>query len=225
MAIVSLSGGMDSVTVLSEAVDEYGSGSVQCVGFQYGSKHNPFENEAARQVASHYGVPFELIDLTHIGEKLNSNLLRSGDAVPEGHYQEESMRQTVVPGRNLLFISVLTALAQSRGVLEVWLGIHSGDHFIYPDCRPEFFHSIRKGVKTAYEVELCAPFLMGDKTSIIQRGLQLGTPYHLTRTCYTDQVVACGRCGSCQERLEAFRNNGVEDPIEYVTREALPKSE
>jgi 7-cyano-7-deazaguanine synthase len=153
-------------------------------------------------------------------------LLVSGDAIPEGHYQEESMRQTVVPGRNLLFISVLAAIAQSKGMERVWLGIHAGDHFIYPDCRRVFFVGARSAVEesSAGAVSLYAPFLTGNKTNIIKYGTYVGVPYHLTRTCYSDQLIACGRCGSCQERLEAFSQCGIADPLKYQTRELLPKS-
>lgn len=221
--LVSLSGGMDSVTVLAEALQ--GCNDVRAVGFCYGSKHNRYENDAAFAVAKFYGVPYELIDLTMIGKQLKSNLLKTGDDVPEGHYQQSNMSQTVVPGRNLIFISILAAIAQSWKIDEVWLGIHSGDHVIYPDCRPEFFAAANAAVYTASEglVTLQAPFLTGDKTTIIQRGLELGVPYRLTRTCYKDQEVACGKCGSCQERLEAFRNNGIADPIAYESRELLAK--
>lgn len=222
-AIVALSGGMDSSTVLAEAI----AAKREChaVGFCYGSKHNREENHAAMQVARFFGVPFELVDLTEVGKHLRSNLLKSGPPIPEGHYEEETMRQTVVPGRNLLFIAVLAGMAESNQCAEVWLGIHSGDHFIYPDCRPDFFFPVRTAVTSAYHVDLIAPYLSGNKTSIIKRGMELGVPYDLTRTCYTDQRVACGRCGSCQERLDAFKNNGIDDPLEYQTRELLPKKD
>lgn len=226
-ALVSLSGGMDSATVLGAAVQAVGSQNVRTIGFFYGSKHNPYENEAAVQLARHYEVPFELIDLTAITKHFRSHLLANegslGD-VPEGHYEEETMRQTVVPGRNLLFISILAGIAQSHGLKEIWLGIHAGDHFIYPDCRPEFFNAANSAVSLAYGVELIAPFLFGNKETILQEGYRLGVPYELTRTCYKAQAVACGKCGSCQERLDAFSKIRRSDPVEYETRELLPKS-
>jgi len=225
-AVVSLSGGMDSTTVLAEAVLKHGKDSVMAVGFNYGSKHNPVEIACARLVADYYGVAFRLVDFSAVTKDFSSNLLSSGGDIPTGHYHEETMRQTVVPGRNLIFISILTGLAWSVGAKEIWLGIHAGDHFIYPDCRPTFFHAMNAAVNAGSDekVELVAPFLHGDKTTIIRRGQNLGVPYLLTRTCYTSDTIACGKCGSCQERLEAFAANNMEDPIPYVTREILAKA-
>lgn len=222
-ALVSLSGGMDSATVLAKVVEERRIGEVAAVGFSYGSKHNQYENEAARQVANHYGVPFRLIRLDEVMAGFQSALLQTGGDVPDGHYESESMNQTVVPGRNIIFASILTGLAWSQGASEVWLGIHQGDHAIYPDCRPEFLHAMNHAILagTDERVRLVAPFLHVDKTTIIAEGLRMGVPYRLTRTCYKDQPIACGRCGACQERLEAFRENGIEDPIEYESRVML----
>lgn len=223
--LVSLSGGMDSTTVLSRALEEPDV-EVQAVGFTYGSKHNKYENEAARNVAAHYGLSYDVLDLSNVSQYLESNLLKSGGDIPEGHYESASMSQTVVPGRNIIFASILAGIAWSRDCDEVWLGIHAGDHAIYPDCRPEFFYAMRRAIEFGTDgcVYLEAPFLHSKKQHIIQRGLQLGTPYHLTRTCYKEQPIACGKCGSCQERLEGFKANGIEDPIDYESREILPIS-
>lgn len=223
-AVVSLSGGMDSVTTLADAM--FSQRKVIAVGFTYGSKHNAYEHEAAKAVAQHYGIDFVHFDLSAIMAGFNSNLLKSGGDIPEGHYQQENMSQTVVPGRNLIFASVLAGFAWSKGADEVWLGIHSGDHAIYPDCRPEFFQAMNAAVELGSDgkVSLKAPFLMGNKTTIIRLGRELGVPYHLTRTCYKDQEIACGRCGACQERLEAFAANGMSDPIPYESRDLLPKA-
>lgn len=222
--IVSLSGGMDSATLLAKAVAA--GHSVECVGMSYGSKHGRYEQECARRLCLHYGVPYRLVDLTEaLGGLLSSDLLKTGGDVPEGHYEAESMRRTVVPGRNIIFASILAGRAWSAGADEVWLGVHAGDHFIYPDCRPQFFYAMRAAVRegTDGRVVLQAPFLHVDKAAILKEGLTLGAPYQLTRTCYKDQSVACGRCGSCQERLWSFRQNGVEDPLEYASRELIPK--
>lgn len=222
-AIVSFSGGMDSATVLATALDE--KRQVEAVGFTYGSKHNQFENAAARAVCQHYGVPFRLIDLSPIMAGFKSDLMLSGGDVPEGHYEAASMSRTVVPGRNTIFTAILLGIAQSEEASEIWLGIHAGDHHIYPDCRPMWLIAMRQVVEAASElaVNVRAPFLHETKVGILQQGFRLGVPYHLTRTCYKHQPVACGRCGSCQERLAAFRELGVEDPIEYESCEALPK--
>lgn len=219
--IVSLSGGMDSATVLTKAIED--GYDVDCVGFSYGSKHNQYENAAANRVAKYYDVPFDLIRLDEVLRGFASNLLKGGGDIPEGHYESESMSQTVVPGRNLIFAAFLVGLAWSRDAEIVYLGIHGGDHAIYPDCRPGFFHALNAAVIAGSDdrVRLEAPFLHGNKESILGYGLKVGTPYWTTRTCYKDQPIACGKCGSCQERLEAFRLFGDDDPIEYETRGAL----
>ena len=214
-AIVALSGGMDSATVLAEALSQ----ERQCdaVSFYYASKHNAFENEKARELARCYGVSFRIINIARIMDDFSSNLLMNGGEIPEGHYEEESMKATIVPCRNMIFASILAGLAESIGAKEVWLGIHAGDHAIYPDCRPEFFYAMADAVLRATDekVTLMAPFLYGTKTDILRRGMILKVPYTLTRTCYKNQEIACGKCGSCQERLEAFKNIGRNDVIQY----------
>jgi 7-cyano-7-deazaguanine synthase len=222
-AIVSLSGGMDSTALLDYVT---AGRTAIAVGFQYGSKHNRYEHQAAYAVAQHYGVPFKMIDLTSVMENFKSALMMKDDAeVPEGHYEAETMRQTVVPGRNIIFASILAGVAWSEGAEQIYMGVHAGDHYIYPDCRPEFIDAMNEAVYrgTGGKVGLLAPFLHKDKTWIVGKGLENRVPFHLTRTCYKDQTIACGKCGSCQERLEAFKNNGVDDPIEYESRELLPK--
>ena len=224
--IVSLSGGLDSATLLGCIVARKEYEGVIAVGFSYGSKHNVYENRAASAVASWWGIPYRQIDLTPIMLGLNSTLMQGGGAVPEGHYEEETMRKTVVPGRNLVFISILAALAESEGAKEVHLGVHQGDHFIYPDCRPEFICSARQSVhhSTEGKVNLITPFLHMTKAEILALGIKTGgVPYQLTRTCYKDQSIACGKCGSCQERLEAWNVVGSRDPLTYETRDLIPK--
>lgn len=214
-AVVALSGGMDSATVLGWLIAE--GFAVTAVGFIYGSKHNPYEQACARTLAEHYKVDFRTFNLTSIMGGFNSNLLKSGGDIPEGHYEDESMSLTVVPGRNMIFATILAGLADSIGAQLVALGIHQGDHAIYPDCRTEFFKAMDSAIYlgTGAKVQLTAPFLETDKKGILTWGLKHDVPYHLTRTCYKDQVLPCGVCGSCQERLEAFEKIGEKDPIEY----------
>lgn len=214
--IVSLSGGMDSATVLGLAVAK--EHEVLTVGFCYGSKHNPWENLAAENLARHYHVPFKLIDLSVVFAGFPSHLMQEGGPIPEGHYEDESMSLTVVPARNIIFTSILTGYAWAHNAEQVHLGIHAGDHAIYPDCRPEFYNAMKEAVErgTDQRVSLCAPFLHDNKVGIITTGMKLGVPYELTRTCYTSDETACGKCGSCQERLEAFAANGITDPIRYA---------
>ena len=208
---------MDSATVLAEAVDQLGAKNIIAVGFKYGSKHNRWENQAAENIADSMGIPFELIDLTAVMASFTSNLLLSGGEIPEGHYEDANMSLTVVPGRNIIFASILAGYAWSKGKDSVWLGIHSGDHFIYEDCRPAFYRSMNEAVKagTGNRVSLYAPFLETDKIGILRRGLELQVPYNLTRTCYKTGAISCGKCGSCQERRAAWAHLGLTDPIEY----------
>lgn len=221
--VLALSGGMDSATLLamSHKTDE-----LHPVSFYYASKHGSLEQQKACELALYYDLSFSMIDLTGAFSAFRSDLLKTGGAVPEGHYEDASMSRTVVPGRNLIFAAVLAGLAESVGASTVLLGVHAGDHHIYPDCRPTFVYSLNHTVQASTEgrVSVVAPFLKVTKTDILRHGLDLKVPYHMTRTCYTDDRVACGRCGSCQERLEAFAANGVADPLEYATREIMPKA-
>ena len=217
--LVSLSGGMDSATLLGIACQNYED--VEAVGFTYGSKHNEWENECAIQLANYYQVPFDLIDLSEVMKGFKSNLLKSGGEIPEGHYEHESMALTVVPARNMIFLSILSGLAVSRDIRQIWIGVHKGDHPVYADCRPEFINHMRRAMHegTDGKVDLYAPFVCIDKKGILQQGLKIGVPYKITRTCYKDQPLACGKCGSCTERLEAFAFNKTPDPVEYETED------
>lgn len=222
--VVALSGGMDSGTLLGDVIDQ-GMEVVQTVGFRYGSKHNPYENEAARKLAKFYRVPHRLIDLTNAFDGARSDLMAEGGDIPEGHYEADSMKRTVVPGRNLIFAAILASIAESNNAYFVFMGIHAGDHHIYPDCRPEFAIALAAAIKASTEgkVDLAAPYLRYHKLDILKRGFQIGVPYEYTRTCYKDQPIACGKCGSCQERLTAFNLIGIKDPIDYKTRTLLGK--
>lgn len=214
--VISLSGGMDSATVLGWALKELGVSTI-CVSFTYGSKHNEYENKAARQIAEFYKQSIMEINLNEVMKSFKSDLLKTGDAIPEGYYNDSSMSKTVVPARNIIFTSILSGIAWSNDAKAVALGIHQGDHTIYPDCRPAFFYTMNQAIKlgTDNKVSLIAPFLDTDKFGILKWGLANGVPYHLTRTCYKDQPLACGKCGSCVERLEAFSKLSITDPVLY----------
>jgi 7-cyano-7-deazaguanine synthase len=214
-AVMALSGGLDSATVLAYLLHH--GYSVHCVSFHYGSKHNQWEHKAADQVAESYGVPLQRIDLSAAFQGFDSNLLQGGGEIPEGHYTDESMSQTVVPARNIIFLSILAGLARSHGGGEIALGIHQGDHAIYADCRTEFYKAMDTAVYlgTDHRVEITAPFVSYNKAEIVGWGLRHRVPYHLTRTCYKDQPEPCGQCGACVERLEAFEANGSVDPAYF----------
>lgn len=223
---MGLSGGMDSSTLLGYLLEE--GFDVHCCLFQYGSKHSAYEGRSALAVAQYYAqngysanIHLQEFDLRQVMSQFHSALLLSGGAIPEGHYNDESMKKTVVPGRNLIFISVMAGLAESIDAQYVALGIHAGDHHIYPDCRPEFISAANATVyrSTEGKVHVSSPFAHMNKKTILQLGysLHIKVPYGLTRTCYKNQSVACGKCGSCQERLEAFKLLDITDPIQYET--------
>jgi 7-cyano-7-deazaguanine synthase len=200
---------MDSVTLAASLVHE--GHEVKAVSFVYGSKHNQYERAAAIQSAARLGIELRQVDLASAFAGFKSNLLLTGDDIPEGHYNDASMSQTVVPGRNLIFVAFLAGLAESLGFNEVALGVHAGDHHIYPDCRPEFVQAAKVAVamSTEYRVGIIAPFLYDNKADILRRGFAIGVDYSLTRTCYKDQALSCGKCGSCRERLKRLNKCNI----------------
>lgn len=215
-AVVVLSGGMDSAVALAQAVQEYGRDNVSTLTFNYGSKHNAKENLCAALLSNFYGVPNKLVTLPLNG-LLKSDLLLSGGDIPEGHYADPSMKRTVVPFRNGIMLAVAAGYAESEGASVLILGNHAGDHAIYPDCREEFTApmsaAIRAGTYTGVTVR--RPFEKNTKTAIANLGCVLGVPFELTWSCYKGEAKHCGKCGTCYERREAFREAGVGDPTVY----------
>jgi len=214
--IVLLSGGMDSTTLLAylKSVDH----EVKAIGFDYGQRHVK-ELKAAQEVAMHYEVPFRVADMRGIGAAfMQGSSQTSADIdVPEGHYEEESMKQTVVPNRNMIMLSIATAYAIQEKFNCVAYGAHRGDHAIYPDCRVSFIQAMYAAIKECdwHTVKLIAPFIDHSKTDIVRLGYQLYVPYEKTWTCYKGGDKACGKCGTCVERREAFREAFASDPIPY----------
>lgn len=228
--VMGLSGGMDSTTLLGILLNE--GHEVHCCIFNYGSTHNKYENAAALDVVSYYQyqinfkgkVHQQFIDISPVMEGFSSHLLAACEQeIPEGHYNDENMRKTVVPGRNLIFAAIMAGLAESIGAEAIALGIHQGDHYIYPDCRKEFAKALDTAVYLSSDrrVDVLTPLIMDDKESILRKGYALRPPipYHLTRTCYKDQIASCGKCGSCGERREAFERINAVDPIKYQEEE------
>jgi 7-cyano-7-deazaguanine synthase len=162
-------------------------------------------------------VHLKIVDISTINQLIGGSSLTSDIEVAEGHYEEESMKSTVVPNRNMILLSMAVGYAVSIDANKVYYGAHSGDHAIYPDCRPEFVHKMNDVCAIAnYEaVEIVTPYLDVSKTAILTAGLKMGLDYNLSWTCYNGREKACGKCGACQERLEAFTENGVTDPLEY----------
>ncbi|WP_295716333.1 7-cyano-7-deazaguanine synthase QueC [uncultured Halovibrio sp.] len=212
--VVIYSGGMDSYTLLHRALAE--GWHVHALSFDYGQRHAR-ELDCARAVTRELGIDHEVVDITSIQSLLAGSALTDSEPVPEGHYEEATMKATVVPNRNMILLSLAIGHAVSRGAEAVWYGAHGGDHAIYPDCRPEFIEQMDRVARVAnYEaVRVAAPFMHFTKGQILGEGLAMDLDYSRTWTCYNGRTRACGRCGACTERLEAFAAHGVTDPLPY----------
>lgn len=217
-AVVVISGGLDSTTLLYDVVAELGKDNVQAISFNYNQKHK-CELEKAKKTCEKLGVNHRVLSLAVLNEVAPSALTRDDWEVPSGHYSDENMKQTVVPNRNMVMLSLAAAYAMGVKAQELYYGAHAGDHTIYPDCRKEFIDSMVQSIKLAdwNEVELKAPYWQIDKVGILKIGKELGVDYSLTHTCYNPnkEGESCGKCGSCRERLEAFEKNGIKDPLKY----------
>ena len=243
-AVLSLSGGMDSSTVLLHLLaNNY---EVTALSFDYGQKHRVELKRAAELIEylnqKGWKVKYQCITLLGLKELLNSNLVQGGDDVPEGHYEEENMKDTVVPNRNKIFSSMIQAVALSLatkdlgdGMMEkrdvvIAMGIHAGDHAIYPDCRQEFrdadYKAFTEGNWDADKITYYTPYLKGDKYDILKDGLtccaNLGIDfdevYARTNTSYKPDSVGRSdyKSASSVERIEAFLKLGRKDPVEYI---------
>lgn len=209
-AILIYSGGLDSTTLLYE----YKASIALAVSFDYGSKHNARELEYAAINCKKLGIRHMIIPLSFIGQYFHSDLLLSGGEIPEGSYADENMRSTVVPFRNGIMLAVAAGLAESYELDAIMLANHSGDHAIYPDCRPEFVDAMAAAVKagTYNGVKVISPYCNITKRDIALRGQALGVDYSLTYSCYKGGEKHCGKCGTCTERKEALQGF---DPTEY----------
>ena len=217
------SGGMDSFTLVNKAHTEGVLDS--CLSFHYGQRHAK-ELSYAASVCKELNVPHHTISMLAIKPHLLGSALTDSVDMPEGHYAEANMKLTVVPNRNMIMLSIAIAYAVSHELDEVWFGAHSGDHTIYPDCRRPFVELIDRlaAIANWHPVRVRAPFQAFDKAAILQIGFALGLDYAHSWTCYAGGDRACGRCGSCQERLSAFASLDKTDPLDYVTHELLPMS-
>jgi len=211
--VVLLSGGIDSTTLLYKLIKE----GHECypLTILYGQRHEK-ETLAARDICRQLGLKVKVVDLINLRDLLRSALTGAGE-IPEGRYAEESMGQTVVPNRNMIFLAVAAGYAESTDCQFVAYAAHGGDHALYPDCRPEFVKSVGETIElgTGGAVELITPFIDWTKADIVSLGLKLGVPYGLTWSCYKGGDKHCGRCGTCIERREAFEVLGLGDPWEY----------
>lgn len=211
-SVIVLSGGMDSTTLLYQLLKE--GKEVRAISFNYGQKHSR-ELEQASRTCLALNVPHKTIDMTFLKELLSNSALTGNIAVPHGHYEAESMKATVVPNRNMIMASIAIGYTVNEDFDEVALGVHAGDHAIYPDCRPDFIQALSDIAKLANfkPIYIYAPFLRIDKGDIAKIGKELGVDYSKTHTCYEGTVIPCGKCGACQERAEAFAKADLVDPV------------
>jgi 7-cyano-7-deazaguanine synthase len=205
---------MDSTTLLYDYVNR--GYSMLAISFNYGQRHSK-ELDCAVATCDKLGIPHEVIDLSALNQVAASSLTRDETPVPEGNYDEPSMKATVVPNRNMVMIALAAAYAISNKATIVLYGAHAGDHTIYPDCRPPFIQAMNNALHLCdwSKVELRAPYMNMTKGDIVTLGKSLDVDFSLTWTCYKGGEKACGKCGSCRERLEAFEVAGFKDPIPY----------
>lgn len=213
-ALVLLSGGLDSTTLLAKAV-ESDLDRVAAVFVDYGQRHIR-ERQSSVQVADRLGVDWHTLDLTGFGRSVQSALTSDDVDVPHGHYAADNMALTVVPGRNAVLLSAAAGLAASLGIGSVLTAVHAGDHPIYPDCRPEFIEAMDVALFNGYGVQVVAPFIHSTKEFIAQLSAELGAPTDLSWSCYEGGEKHCGRCGTCVERAEAFALADIHDPTDYA---------
>jgi 7-cyano-7-deazaguanine synthase len=214
--IVICSGGLDSVSLAHMVAAKRKLTGL--VSFDYGQRHRK-ELDYAALCAKRLDVPHDIIDMRGIGAALTGSALTDDVDVPDGHYAEETMRVTVVPNRNAIMLTVAYGIAAARGDQAVATAVHGGDHFIYPDCRPDFtqaFEFMQYMALDGYaDVSLYTPFVHRSKADIVTEGQRHNTPFAETWSCYKGGVHHCGRCGTCVERREAFDLAGVADPTHY----------
>ncbi len=210
-AVLVYSGGLDSTTLLYEYKDSI----ALAVSFDYGSKHNKRELEYAALNCKRLGIRHLVIPLEFMGKYFKSDLLIGGGDIPEGSYADENMKSTVVPFRNGIMLSIAAGLAESYELDAIMLANHSGDHAIYPDCRPEFIEGMAAAVEagTYNGVKVVSPYCNMTKRDIALRGRELGVDFSLTYSCYKGGEKHCGKCGTCVERKEALEGF---DPTEYL---------
>jgi len=221
-AVVLLSGGLDSATLLAIALEE--GCTCHALSFDYGQRHRA-ELDAACRVARTLGAAEHRILKIDLGAIGGSALTDPRIPIPE--QATEGIPPTYVPARNTVFLAFALGWAEVLHAEKIFIGINAVDYSGYPDCRPEFIRAFqhlaqvatRAGVQ-GERVQVCAPLLDSGKADIIRRGLALGVDYGLTVSCYRadSQGHACGSCDSCRLRLEGFREAGVEDPVQYNLR-------
>lgn len=216
---VVLSGGMDSTALATIA--RVKARELLLVSFNYGQRHKK-ELSFARKTAEELRATHLIIDLGYLGQHLKGSALTDDINVPHGSYDADNMKITVVPNRNAIMIASAYGIAVANNSDLLLVGVHAGDHAIYPDCRPEFIRAMGTAMLLANmgfansSLHLSAPFLQSTKADIVRYGNIVGTKWENTWSCYEGGPVACGRCGTCVERKEAFFLADAKDPITYA---------
>ena len=212
-SVLIVSGGMDSITMLYEYKERIALG----ISFDYGSNHNAREIPFAAMHCERLGIKHIVINLGFMHQYFKSSLLEGAEAIPEGDYDEENMKSTVVPFRNGIMLSIAAGVAESNGLKYVMMANHGGDHTIYPDCRPEFVSAMSEATRlgTYPGIEVLAPYTGITKSDIARHGKALGIDYAETWSCYKGGEHHCGKCGTCRERIEALADAGIEDHTVY----------
>ncbi len=204
---------MDSITMLYEYKERIALG----ISFDYGSNHNAREIPFAAMHCERLGIKHIVINLGFMHQYFKSSLLEGAEAIPEGNYDDENMKSTVVPFRNGIMLSIAAGVAESNGLKYVMMANHGGDHTIYPDCRPEFVSAMSEATRqgTYPGIEVLAPYTGITKSDIARHGKALGIDYAETWSCYKGGEHHCGKCGTCRERIEALADAGIEDHTVY----------
>lgn len=212
-SVLIVSGGMDSITMLYEYNKQIAIG----ISFDYGSNHNLREIPFADLHCKRLGIKHIVIDLKFIHQYFKSSLLEGAEAIPEGNYDDENMKSTVVPFRNGIMLSIAAGIAESNGLKNIMMANHGGDHVIYPDCRPEFVHAMSDATRlgTYLGIQVLAPYTNLTKADIARHGKLLGIDYAETWSCYKGGKYHCGKCGTCRERIEALQEAKIEDHTIY----------
>ena len=232
-ALVLFSGGLDSSVCLGLAVNEYGADNVIALSIYYGQKHRK-EMEASEKIAAFYGVKRITLDLGEIFRNSSCTLLEgAAEDIPHEEYAKQLSEtggapvSTYVPFRNGLFLSSAASVALSYGCEVIYYGAHADDAAgnAYPDTSPEFNNAIADAIYigSGKALKVAAPFIDKPKAAIVAAGSRIGVPFELTWSCYEGHDKACGVCGTCRDRIRAFEENGLTDPIEYEV-EAVSKS-
>lgn len=218
-AVIILSGGLDSTVLCYKSVNE--GYEVHALTILYGQRHSK-EADNAKKIAGLLGIEHRIVDLSSLNGLLKGSALTDSSVnvpeVPETAEHYDTLKSTIVPNRNAIFLAVAIGYAQSIKANNIFFGAHHSDRGVYPDCRKEFVEVFEKAERIAndnMDLNISAPFVEMDKSEIVSLGFGLGVPFEHTWTCYAGGEVHCGSCSACSERKRAFRESGVNDPTEY----------